>query len=473
MSLIGRLPPEIVAEIFLFAATTPVSAGGTIGADLDWSSTTTRMPRNLSSVCTRWREISRTTPALWRVLGILISASMHSEQPEGIFELLDLHLKLCKPFHLDLRVTMMSSYLGPLAGAPLAFLKSSSHRIGALTVMGPLKAIEHLVDMDSDVFCKLKRLDLRLIELVQMVDTWPEQIAALRTLPELRHVHLNLSGSASFSSFTLDAIFHPHSRWNALRSVEITLYNTKDIIASYASLAHAPNLERLCIEAEEFWDHLSPTNLQPISFQRLNHLILRGHFDNAELVARLFQPFAAPALRVLDVQSFSDAEPIRQFLVRSGGPPIEDLVVDTEFLNGSILAAVLRLLPQLHSLTLRFIEGPNDELLLAMTVQPGSDALMLPHLQHLKIAAVEGSAMNLAILVSMLESRQAQLHHARVSITLPVIGPEVREADPALFERFQTLVDFGMLRLDWNERIDLDQDEDGVLTYSGDLVQHL
>ncbi|KAJ7685693.1 hypothetical protein DFH06DRAFT_49024 [Mycena polygramma] len=97
-----RIPPEILAEIFMHCLPPRTSRPNVV-----------RAPLLLCGICRRWRDIALFTPALWSSLGIDLDA-LSTENVHGM--------------------VFYQIYLSRARGAPLSLYTGQSRRIQALRV---------------------------------------------------------------------------------------------------------------------------------------------------------------------------------------------------------------------------------------------------------------------------------------------------------------------------------------------------
>ncbi|KAF7300021.1 hypothetical protein MKEN_01324600 [Mycena kentingensis (nom. inval.)] len=360
VSPLRRMPPEILAEVFLCVSAVPEAS----------KPNSHRPTILLSHVCARWRAVARATPKLWCKLVFVLERYGGPSAPAVVGMVLEFS-RLCAPYTLDLTVTMSAAYME--RGSPLAVLWSCSSRVGALELKIPLAALLPLVGMPKDMFPELKRMVLHVIEGGSMDTRLSGAIPALSCPPQLEELAL----SSSYP-IRLPRLIAWDFHWASLRRLEGM---------SYEDEHHLPKEDEFTLPA-------------------LNELTLRIPLPG-NIVPRLINPFIVPQLKSLDLSAPLDGDPdaISRLLERSGHPAITKFRLARTEMDHMPFVALLRSLPTVEALALTEVDFDDVEGLFSALIL-SAETILLPVLHRLELTTCTSVSLDLTVLADMLESRR-------------------------------------------------------------------
>jgi hypothetical protein len=378
---IGKLPIELLVEIFKHAVHTPLFRD-TPPSRYEPTSTifhpTARTALSkvlcLSQVSPYWRQIVLNTPRLWAD-GVLSVDLNRSKVDEIYLDGLRDVLARSSPFPITVSLTADGP---PYPNSVVHVMTQSAKRWRAVDLHMP--SFDSFASLTPGTFEVLERLQL------QDLDDQTNPITAFRSSPRLRHLTLYLSHDRPSMIHLL------HMPWSQLTHLSV---HDNSLGACRAVLLQCSNLISARFSTSHEWD-LAPqaaeSSVVVLPFLKtLSVAFEEASIDEFGGTAAFFTPLALPSLTSLDLELHPEAdayedwptEVFSQFLLRS--PSIEHITLLFCQIDSEGLIALLR-----HASALKKLEIRNswncldDDSLQALTYDHGDDASPLaPKLQDL------------------------------------------------------------------------------------------
>ncbi|KAF7360280.1 Extracellular GDSL-like lipase/acylhydrolase [Mycena venus] len=370
---IGKLPTELLAEIFKIAVHTPVFSPTYKAASLystlygNKSGTALEKVLCLSQVSPYWRQIVLNTPQLWAegVLDIdLVSLTRDdkSSLSKAVARIIIPSAQRWKNLHIDLPSFDHFNHLPP----------------------GTFEVVEHLFIEDFS-----KQTDV---------------ILGFHASPCLRNFTLRSRDSAP-----LIHLFHlPWSQLTHLDVKDVSLGSCRRVLLQCNNIVWAR------IDTSYEWDLNSGTRAVPVVvLPFLDRLILAFHkIPNSQQVHGMeafLEVLGAPSLKTLNLKFDGNAidpwpaEVFSQFQSRS--PKIEEITLYFGSVDRSQLLALLRQSPDLTTLKLQHCwDCIDDHFWDALRYDDADNAPLVPKLQHIFMESI-GSAFTEASFEAAIRSR--------------------------------------------------------------------
>ncbi|KAJ7757087.1 hypothetical protein B0H16DRAFT_1885795 [Mycena metata] len=331
------LPPEITAEFFLWCL--PAFSGGT-----EWNQVRAmdEAPMLLSHVCSAWRDIAFSTPALWA----------------------NIKLEVLRPHSPDL----FRAWIARTGDCPLSV---HLYHFGWTRKMHSQAIFETLVDCASRIQC-LELVDIGVARVLQMqraCSAWDFRSLQRLTIVQARDDHSDTSLGAFAGTPLLREVFLDEARpwtislpWHQLTKFTGRLYGNADCLEV---LRLCPNLVECTFAAPEGVVDIHRSDIGMDGYDR-----------------EQYRPSGLPALQSLyildcDYSEFED-DVLTTFLSRSS-PPLRKFGIRLSSGTGLQMAHLL-LMPELVEVEIwRPPWFLYDEIFRSLT----SNASFLPKLQHL------------------------------------------------------------------------------------------
>jgi hypothetical protein len=421
-----RLPPEITSEIF----TTYLPCHDYAWDELDCHSMllTSETPLLFGRICSAWRKLAWSTPRLW------------------CFLLLNLEQYVIDP-------VLVEQWINRSCGLPLsiwAFLVTESDELRASDV-----AIMHLIAQQSQRWCNIA---------LKLPSFCYESFEYIKGhLPNLQYVSIDRE-----SSWQRDESFRfmMFSDTPQLRSLII---NGFDVLSDFAF--STDNLTKLCIERQPVNECLKMLQRSP-RLTECAFLNIQGANSNAELIHTLADQLESLSLIFCEdypneISDLFDALTI---------PAVRELSFQADglyFPHSSLISLVTRSSCSLQTLTFKFIQTSDDELLELFRIMPSLEKLrltggritdetlrmlsrcdsdvLLPNLKAFERCSSSGSLhRDFPALVGFLRSRWDDRESnvsgiARLqSVAFRILGPGSGMPDPVTMAQLRRFVQEGM-----------------------------
>ncbi|KAJ7766818.1 hypothetical protein B0H16DRAFT_1366962 [Mycena metata] len=337
------LPVEMLAGIFLFAVT----------AAYDPEDVIVPHAAVLSEVCHYWRQIALSLPSLWSALTIGVVDGPTEKYIDAI------RVWLTRSLQLPLSIALISDLDEEEPGsAVINEIVGVKNRLESLTIAGSYSLA--MTPLFADKLPVLQTLRLESgVDLSWLEEEAIEAIDLSAIAPHLRDVTFMEYLPGLHNNVSLPKLTH--------------LEFSVDVDDILAILRQAQNLEQLRIHAfslhfldfDDNSDTFNQPQLEAVALPNLSHFTLISTTD--ETLA-LFQCLAFPALRSfsMDLESGGrswvwDREKFAFFQGQS--PHIQHVEFSNTSLSSADLEYLLRLSPELRSLTLNYCEGSIDDVL--------------------------------------------------------------------------------------------------------------
>ncbi|TDL17518.1 hypothetical protein BD410DRAFT_807245 [Rickenella mellea] len=279
---IRRLPPELVAHIFINSLTHPRHPKKN------------EAPLNISSVCTRWRQIAISTPAIWSSISITFRrGSLPFAYPSILKNWISRSCNHGFSFTLTWeyqKYAVGAIDLDPSIVASIDVLVENCVKWRNISV----DAYEDITDLTTRLLAVIPE---RTKQLRQIAIVAPEfAIASLFTSPLNNLTHLSVSTDCDFTAF----------QNNVPMESLVSLSIQADILDVTEVISRAPRLQQAKFYLKLYSDEEYPT--EPITLPDLHTLDLDvegGGFDDVEVVdvrlCRFLAYLRLPALKTLFV----------------------------------------------------------------------------------------------------------------------------------------------------------------------------
>lgn len=407
LSPIRKLPPEILGEIFLFAA-----SGSTIRWPSRQGGNDGGMPWLLGRICSYWRTVSLSLPQLWSEIHLdhkFFPGAPPSPKTEEFLRLcLDRSRNELLTFSVDTRNP--GSFVRPV----ILTMLSHSERWRDASFDADLLSTYH----GDLVLAKYKVPALRRIHFgLSPLDSIPSMtpLDAFEDAPNLREVSIvGIVHPAHFLRVPWGHLTHFTSRGSTFREGEFTQV-----------MQQMPNLISFSSEGERI---LEVASSSPVLLPHLTSLSIT---NKGSYVSKTAQFLTTPRLRTLFICSltpFSAEQPIAM-LARSGCTPEAltfrtSLDMDVLWDENAGVVHLLGALPTLRELHLTVLRA-GDYILprLANRRQASVPAVLLPHLETLVLE--DRFCVSAAELAGVLSSRIKRFDNG-------VWGPGAEDERPGL-----------------------------------------
>ncbi|KAJ7693874.1 hypothetical protein B0H17DRAFT_1277309 [Mycena rosella] len=304
------LPHEITSEIFVHC----------LPAKPSWLPNTTEAPLLLMHVCSAWRNIAGSTPALWSTFNIALTAGI---EPYPYFsEVAKAWLQRASHRPLSVKIFGRVSQADNFGPFTETFRR---HAAGMQSLELYMEAVDfHRLYTGPLRFPMLQSLSIRLLENGEDVDAYE----ALEMFGDAPILHELLMGDVPRSFIILP--------WDQLTKFTGDLYN---LVGCLGALRAMPNLVE-CHFSVYDTDHLDNNHVQPssdgipdsFSHPKLESLTLFESMSVAFLTParsiKILNFLTLPGLQILHImgaQDFDEGE-LNSFLARSA-PPLRELLI--------------------------------------------------------------------------------------------------------------------------------------------------
>ncbi|KAJ7745057.1 hypothetical protein B0H16DRAFT_1462894 [Mycena metata] len=150
-----RIPPEILAQIFLASLEDDAVASDNIASDSYTGQTVLLPPILFGHVSSGWRAVAAATPRLWSDIRLQIEKPVD----RGISSIVDHFSSQSQPHLLRLSMKIASK---KYIGTPLSATLALSRRVESLHLYLPATYLQPLVGLSESSFSQLEDLDIRI-----------------------------------------------------------------------------------------------------------------------------------------------------------------------------------------------------------------------------------------------------------------------------------------------------------------------
>ncbi|KAJ7627539.1 hypothetical protein DFH06DRAFT_729228 [Mycena polygramma] len=385
---IGKLPTELLVEIFRLAVHTPVLSEHVLEAPVYSSRplyygdlrTGLRKALCLSQVSPYWRQIVHDAPQLWAegVVGVHLGGKQGSLPRDIYLEGLKTLLSRSSPYpiSIDLRITSTDDSIVRIMAPTVKRWKNLNLALGSL---GQLNGIPRR--SGAFQFEALERLHIRL-------SSQTSAITEFQAAPRLRSFALETADEPRIHLFQL-----PWSQLTHLDVFDYSLGGCRNALLQCSSLISA----RFYTSCD--WDLTAEAANAPMALLPfLTTLNLGVEGDNSGSVDGLevfFAPLALPALTTLDLifdSNYTESWPIETFSAfQDRAPKLEKIALSYSSLDSDALEALLRHAPALETLDVQCSRDcVDDGLLEALRYDEADPAPPLaPKLQNIEFFCVD------------------------------------------------------------------------------------
>ncbi|EIW84469.1 hypothetical protein CONPUDRAFT_71236 [Coniophora puteana RWD-64-598 SS2] len=331
ISPVGRIPPELLSDIFILNGTVEAARLPQHEASIPYFHHHSKVKisasgyLNVAQVSRRWRDIALGAPRLWnRVIIAPVDKNPWSFKAKPLLTTLPFPFELTKKaegFPVFLTLDLRAASLGHDANMDYLPINPASSAVRAIDVVQP-RLPSNLVELFQwlSQFDKLTHLVLDDvgIDVRSDSDDWPPAGAPSEFLDRLTHLHIRTEYVYQIESF-----FEIRT-WSNLRSLTIDMYGDSDVswLSMQAIFDHIPNLAELWIAEEVVEPNLSWSTIRINS----DKLLLFALVVNPKWLAeddyemdQLFDCLTFPALTDLIVTSPLEGKVdfLWNFLIRS------------------------------------------------------------------------------------------------------------------------------------------------------------
>lgn len=359
-----RLPPEILAEIFLLW----------VQQNSYSSCLLLNTPFVLAQVCSTWRKLVYNTPSLWTEIH-LVRRDSKSDQfiTHDWIDMFNMYLDRSKV--LPIFVTLSTNLLDP---APKEFprffeaLRPHISRIRSLKITSPISICNILKSLPSAMvsWSVLRTISFTFWDTDEPVAESHLPFTTFSNAPQLREVELGADGE--FSERSLRKMALPWS--------QITKLNRRGLFDRGCKIIlQAPALEHCFLRTAFPWTDTpgttshAPVQIYPALKSFVVSLVCGDEEDDSlESTARFFQPLNMPALTTLEITSSRSrevgvAEEWIDSLYSRSGSTLTHLCINNIKVEDGGLTRILGHLPALESLRAFLTHIANtDEIFLAL-----------------------------------------------------------------------------------------------------------
>ncbi|KAJ6500562.1 hypothetical protein C8R45DRAFT_73503 [Mycena sanguinolenta] len=390
---IRRVPPEVMAEIFLQLTTVEVQAPVNFYPYDDFDEVATFFERDtkirpvlhgapliFGEICRHWRAIALSTPKLWNS----ICLNCTNEKIQANIPLCDMWLKRSGSLPLTIRLYRpyrqnSSDYNIEHWRSLMSTILAYAHRWRLLDFKNvPVYSLDVGPDL-PDSLPTLETLSFGSDPLREPRSAW----ACLRSAPKLRLLHLERI--SLWNDWN-------HFPWPQLTHIDVGGCSALDCLNILTTASSA-------VVCAFFIDEYTSLNHCPsVLHSSLQTLKIKG-FDGSD---PLWKALTCPILSTLAID-IDDTDDFPSFLARSGATVQKFTLVESNMSDTQFLACVANM-PRLRQLN--FSEQDigtkfSNEICDALTLTPNSS--LLPDLESLKL--VGGTNLSQKALVRMLQSR--------------------------------------------------------------------
>ncbi|KAE9402741.1 hypothetical protein BT96DRAFT_1017473 [Gymnopus androsaceus JB14] len=333
----------------------------------------------LSSVCSRWRQISLSYSALWSRMSLVLNVDIANSEDSntGFFTMVKLYIDRSRTSLLRLRIdTRHQNSPDKLRNPALSLLGQTTERWHHLMFIGInyfRREIFSIPDNVHDFPC-LKELELDAGDMVSL--------EVFRRAPNLRRLGMTCGAIELTSNFP----------WPQLTSAALTGAEGLDKVMDCC-----PNLSS--IRFQLYWGSpLSPLSHPPRAFPNIRSLsiILAGNSSDVNTLDIVLSSFICPSLTSLTLErptfkgdSASECalllHTLESFLIRSSCA-LANLLIRGLELSDNDLVAVFKRVPSLTSLVVEdnwHMDSSSMTPALIRSLHSASNPLLLPKLCHL------------------------------------------------------------------------------------------
>ncbi|ESK85708.1 hypothetical protein Moror_9891 [Moniliophthora roreri MCA 2997] len=430
---IRRLPLELLTRIFFMARDE-----GNEG----WS--TCRVPLTLSHVCSRWRALVHSQPALW----CIIDAKFRVDDVESfacrILEFTKFCLERSQPKPINVTLTTPEDVYGPEDELQLAY-KRHLHKevlVVLLASCSRWKVADLLLWSQDAMHFTSHKMDFPILEELKMCfqDEAREfrSQEAIISAPRLSQMHLGGMEYGCLRPMNLDG----------LTQLTMEDYHIDDLLYI---LQHSPNLSDLKLTG--FIDRNRQSFYLPVT-SRMKSLRVELLSNGGDI----FEQLCLPLLTMLEVMDSPrewnehlDVPQLCQFISRSR-PAITHLRLSTITLSPEEVMSTLALLPTITHLRLEAGFGTWDtetmkRFLCRMTVERDStDSILLPNLMLLCLHIETQFEGRMPFVLAMVESRcgGAVLGLQKLAVLYLIFRKESEASGDSAWKRIGVLREHGL-----------------------------
>ncbi|KAJ7615668.1 hypothetical protein DFH06DRAFT_1239754 [Mycena polygramma] len=396
-----KLPPEIMAEVFLFCSTTPVVLPPKADEPL----------LALTQICRTWRELALNVPELWASISVTFTEEQSDVERMADFSQQWL-ARAGKTYPLSITAECTGTYANTACEDPdvvatfVPMVISHAHRLRHFDLAFPIAALLPIFELPHGAFPCLETMNLRPLLLFDDMTApetgyaawhWPATCAAFDSAPRMRQVTFNplplfklaeleiamediMDRAVDGSNVGSHPFFAPTFSlpWSQLSIISFT-FTALTAEAWYTVLTQCPKLEHFEAAIKPSLSNEDDSTGNMIQLDSLTHLSISAFSGGGEdLIDRLI----APQLNLLVLMgSQISATSIMSFQARSAFvlktfipviPILADdvtslfthladvttlvmIAISTEHFPGAFWEAVGRaeLLPQLEALMIR------------------------------------------------------------------------------------------------------------------------
>ncbi|KAE9402740.1 hypothetical protein BT96DRAFT_1017472 [Gymnopus androsaceus JB14] len=349
----------------------------------------------LSSVCSRWRQISLSYSALWSRMSLMLYVDIFDSEDSdtGLSTMVKLYINRSRTSLLRLRIDARGQFsCKKPRHLALSLLGQTTQRWQYLTFIGHNYFSRKIFSIPDNVhdFPNLQELEF---------DEYDRTLLkAFGQAPNLRHLEMTCGAIELTSNFP----------WPQLTSVALTGAEGLDKV-----MDRCPNLSS--IRFQLYWrSPLSPLSHPPRAFPNIRSLsiILTGKSSDVNRLDIVLSSLICPSLTSLTFEGDSTSEcawPLRileSFLIRSSCV-LANLSIRGLKLSDNDLVAVFKQLPSLTSLIVEdncHMDSSSITSALIRSLHSASNPLLLPKLCHLGLTYA-GKVFDDSGFVDMIQSR--------------------------------------------------------------------
>ncbi|KAJ7235666.1 hypothetical protein C8J57DRAFT_1479432 [Mycena rebaudengoi] len=438
LSPVRRLPPEILAEIFLLCRNNSLGMGRYSVVD------PRQAPLVLGQICSHWRAVSQNTSRLWDRIHVR-GAMLAMRDASG-------RLGTCatraRNHPLDLAIHTLSYSVASGRFQPLDLVLPLRHKLQSIRLTLNWNECQNSGLPVDNTFPILTSLFINIRGSSQLAQ--PDLIrlvSSFGTLPTLQSLTLH----AQYTSCDLLLSMVP---WSQLTSLDLRV--ELKVVTAQQIVLQAQRLQTLVIT--DIKPSTDVPRILPIRvLPGMRYIKLSTKY--LETTATFFQPFSFPNLKWFSLDAPDESQDVLLDIHDQSGFQLEELVLVNLKVRADGLSTFLRLLPRLIRLSLTHCRCLNSPFFTLFTYNPlsATPAISLPLLQIVRLEEnselLDGDVVAGMVesLCSPVEDRPARHPFPRVTrIELRLEGPQF---DSHVESRLATLSATGFLR-DFYERSD-------------------
>ncbi|KAE9400070.1 hypothetical protein BT96DRAFT_857764 [Gymnopus androsaceus JB14] len=438
-----RLPNEILASIFDYACEWNVlQESPSSGTQAPCSSIITYLPAlSLSSICTRWRSVAKSSPSLWSRLKLEITSE---RKPKAFIATVDLFLARSGqyPLSITLEISRRLQEQSPLV---LELLMRHCHRWRTFQYISGWRISNFLEYEPTRHFAILKSLDIE----TRFGNVLPLELNIFRNAPQLREVIVYGLDGPQLSQIHLPFSQVTNIRINACGEVDDVLHR-------------CPNIASLQLRD----DKSSGMAMLSLPHRTLNAVeVVTVVEDTHRVLAETLTSFTFPTLHELRVlgnpNRYEDQWPrlFAAFLSRSSCT-ITTLVISTVMTSDTGLVSVLQLLPTLVTFEIsdhtipRFCSPITSNFISSLNISAQSTLVhftpLIPKLHYL-VLDFGGTDFDDVAFIDMISSRSrfprapfAETEEGADFLCSVVMRFRAREVDQTVYKPLQILDRMGL-----------------------------